>query len=38
MKHYKLTRGNSELNSTSENHLRGLLLNQLASDIFPENF
>ncbi len=38
MKHYKLTRGNSELNSTSGNHLCGLLLNQLASDILPENF
>ena len=38
MKHYKLTRGNSELNSTSGNHLCGLFLNQLTSDILPENF
>ena len=38
MKHYKLARGNSELNSTAGNHLCGLLLETHAKRALPLNF
>ena len=38
MKHYKLARGNSELNSTAGNHLCGILLENHASQALPDNF
>ena len=38
MKHYKLARGNSELNSTAGNHLCGLLLENHAKHALPVNF
>ena len=38
MKHYKLTRGNSELNSTAGNHLCGILLEDHAKQVLPVNF
>ncbi len=38
MKHYKLARGNSELNSTAGNHLCGLLLKNHAKLALPKNF
>lgn len=38
MKHYKLKTGKGELNSTSGNHLCGLLLGNLPKDVLPPNF
>ena len=38
MKHYKLKTGKGELNSTSGNHLCGLLLGNLSKTTLPANF
>jgi len=38
MKHYKLKTGKGELNSTSGNHLCGLLLGELPKTMLPANF
>ena len=38
MKHYRLKTGKGELNSTSGNHLCGLLLGDLLKNMLPQNF